>query len=89
MNVMTSNTMNRHLAGSPTTDQIGSPRYPTTFTERLLILITFLIFPMQFYVPTVGGLSILFIMFVVLAAYLLLNRPLILPDFFWFGVNGR
>ena len=50
-------------------------RYPTTAPERVLLMATIALLPMQQLLPIVGGISSLYFIFVVLAAYLLLNRP--------------
>src|SRR5438034_6011231 len=50
-------------------------RYPTTAPERVLLMATIALLPMQQLLPIVGGISSLYLIFVVLAAYLLLNRP--------------
>ena len=50
----------------------------TTTTERYLLGATVLILPLQNYLPTLGGLSVGFIIFGMLAGYLVLYRPGIL-----------
>jgi hypothetical protein len=54
------------------------PAPKTTLIERLLLMSTIIFLPLQDridYLPRVGGLAIMFIMFGVLAFYIVLNRP--------------
>jgi len=46
----------------------------TTRAERLLLLGTILLLPLENHIPSLGGFSILFIAFAVLAAYIMINR---------------
>lgn len=46
----------------------------TTRTERLLILISIVLLPLQDHFPTVAGASVSFLIFVALGAYVFLNR---------------
>lgn len=75
MNVIANKARVRRLEGSPTVHQRVLLEYPTTLTERLLLMSTIILLPMQNYFSTVAGLSIMRIMFAVMALYLLLNRP--------------
>lgn len=47
----------------------------TTLVERFLLFITPVLLPLQEQVPTVAGMSIMFLIFGVLGAYVILNRP--------------
>ncbi|WP_447968814.1 O-antigen ligase family protein [Nitrospira sp. M1] len=49
-------------------------RCKTTRVEQLLLMITISILPLQIHLPTIGGASILFIMFLIMGSYLLLRR---------------
>ena len=49
-------------------------RYPTTAVERLLLTITIVSLPLQDHLPTVAGFSVLYLMFVVLACYVVCER---------------
>jgi hypothetical protein len=48
---------------------------PTTTVERFLLLVTIAIFPLQSYIPTLAGISAMFIIFAGLGVYVLLFRP--------------
>jgi len=48
--------------------------FRTTAAERMLIFTTVVLLPLENHLPAVGGLSALFLMFVVLAVYIGLNR---------------
>jgi O-Antigen ligase len=48
--------------------------YPTTTVERFLLMATTVLLPLQDHIPAVAGFSIMFIMFAILAGYILLNR---------------
>ena len=50
-------------------------RHPTTRIERFLLIATIVVLPLQDYIPPMAGFSVLFIVFVVLATYVFLNRP--------------
>lgn len=47
----------------------------TTLLERLLILITIVILPLENHFPAVGGMSVSFLIFATLAVYVAVNRP--------------
>lgn len=47
----------------------------TTFIEKLLLISTIIILPLENHIPTVGGRSVVFILFAVIACYVCLNRP--------------
>jgi hypothetical protein len=48
---------------------------PTTTVERLLLMAMIVIFPLEAYLPVVGGFSTTYIMFAVSAGYVLVHRP--------------
>ncbi len=50
----------------------------TSRIERLLIFITLVTLPLQYYIPTIGGFTISFIMFLLLAIFQFLKRPSII-----------
>jgi hypothetical protein len=50
------------------------PPPPTTTVERILLMALIAALPIEDHIPTVGGFSILFILFGVLAAYVFANR---------------
>ena len=52
--------------------------YPTTFIERLLLMATIVLVPLQEYIPNVAGASAVWIMFAAIGGYLALNRANIL-----------
>ena len=49
--------------------------YATTRVERTALFSIVVLLPLQDYLPTISGLSTLWIMFAILGAYVLLNRP--------------
>ncbi len=52
----------------------------TTPVERFLLLTTILVTPLENYFPVVAGMTISFLMFAVLAVYIIVNRPRILAE---------
>ncbi len=52
----------------------GQPFPRSTPAERGLLLATVMLLPLENHVPNIGGLSIIFAMFLVLAAYVVINR---------------
>jgi O-Antigen ligase len=50
-------------------------QYHTTTIERLLLMATAVIIPLEHHLPAIVGFSIPYIMFAILAGYTLLNRP--------------
>jgi len=73
---MMKDTKNRRFGSLPRVSERDSRQCPTTRFERLLLVSTILLFPLsQRFIPTVAGFSSLWIMFAVLAGYLVLNRP--------------
>jgi len=46
----------------------------TTAAERFLLLVTVALLPLENHLPSIGGFSIIFLMFLVLAAYIAVNR---------------
>ena len=51
------------------------PQYPTTATDRFLLMMTIVLLPLHSNLPEVGGVSTLFIIFGVLGFFLVLCRP--------------
>jgi len=49
-------------------------KYPTTCIERFLLMATIILLPLQDHIPSVAGFSIMFIVFGVLASYVILCR---------------
>jgi hypothetical protein len=49
-------------------------KYPTTTFERFLLIITYIILPLQDHLPAIAGYSIMYLWFGVLAVYVLLCR---------------
>jgi hypothetical protein len=47
----------------------------TTVTERLLLMVTITLLPLQDHFPSIAGFSIMYILFGLLAGYIFLNRP--------------
>jgi hypothetical protein len=58
------------------------PHSPTTRPERFLLLATILLLPLETHIRPVPGFSLLFFIFVLLAGYVIVNRPHIL-DRIW------
>lgn len=48
---------------------------PTTLVERSLLFSCIVVLPMQDYFPAIAGMSVSFLLFAVLAAYVIMNRP--------------
>lgn len=61
--------------GKSTAAPYVSSHLHTTLFERFLLFITPVLLPLQEQVPTVAGMSVMFLMFAVLSAYVILNRP--------------
>ena len=65
------------LAGNPdlsVSKQGKSLRYPTTILDRLLLMGTIILLPLEDHLPTIAGFSVLFILFGVLGLYNILFR---------------
>ncbi len=75
MNVIVNNTRVRRLDVGPSVFQRAMPQFPTTRTERFLLMGIIVLLPAENYIPTVAGLSIMRIAIGVLAGYILLNCP--------------
>jgi hypothetical protein len=56
----------------------GRSNPKTTFIEKILLVITIIILPMENGLPTVGGRSVVFLLFAVIGCYVFLNRLQIL-----------
>ena len=66
------------VSGAPTTGQNMLPQSRTTWTERFLLVTTIILLPLQAHIPSVAGISVMFLIFAALAAYIIVNRPHIL-----------
>lgn len=64
----------------PVEVRYSSSRSRISWVEQVLIFGTIVIIPLQNHLPTVAGMSAVFLLFGVLAAYLILNRPRILAQ---------
>jgi hypothetical protein len=53
----------------------GQRQPPTTTIERLLLMATIVIFPLEPYLPVFGGVTTPYIVFAISAGYVLLHRP--------------
>ena len=62
----------------PVEVRYGSPRSPVSSVEQVLIFATIVILPLQNHIPSVAGMSVTFLLFGALAAYVIVNRPRIL-----------
>ena len=65
-------------SGAPAAVQNLSHQSRTTLVERVLIVITIAILPLENQFPTVAGMSASFLIFAVLGAYVIVNRPRVL-----------
>jgi hypothetical protein len=74
--------LGRRPIGAPTAARNVLPHCRTTRPERFLLLTTIIVLPLEFHIPTVAGFSSLFLMFAMLAGYVIVNRPHIL-DRIW------
>lgn len=63
------------LGAAQAADRRVLPQNSTSRTERLLIFTAIVILPLQNHFPAVAGMSILFLVFGALAAYVILSRP--------------
>ena len=54
---------------------IKQPIPRTTPAERFLLFTTPILLPLQEHIPTLAGMSVMFLIFAVLGAYVILNRP--------------
>jgi O-antigen ligase len=52
--------------------------YTTSPMERFLIMTTIVILPLQDHIPSIAGFSVMWVLFALLAGYVLLNRPSLL-----------
>jgi hypothetical protein len=62
------------VSGAPTAVRYILPQSSTSLAERFLLLMVMIIFPLSNTIPTVAGMSILFLIYGVLAAYTIVNR---------------
>jgi hypothetical protein len=51
------------------------PKSSSTLVERFLLMTAIVILPLENHIPTVAGMSVSFLIFVALAAYVIMNRP--------------
>jgi hypothetical protein len=49
--------------------------HPTTAVERLLLVVTVVLLPLQDHMPVIGGFSMLYLIFGVIGTYVLIRRP--------------
>ncbi len=68
------------ISETPTHLQYGPPRSRISRVEQVLIFSTITIIPLENNLPTVAGISTVFLLFGALAAYVILNRPRILAE---------
>jgi len=61
--------------GVPIKGRDTGPQSCTTLAERFLLLAAIIIVPLEKHIPTVAGMSVSFLVFAVLAAYVIVNRP--------------
>lgn len=61
-------------SGAPTTVQCNLPQSRTTRAERFLLFISVVALPLQDYFPAVSGMSVMFLIFGALGAYVIVNR---------------
>ena len=61
-------------AAAPPVVQSAPLHYPTTATERLLLMAPIILLPLQHHIPDVAGISSLFIVFGLLVIYVFANR---------------
>lgn len=62
------------------------PQSGTTPTERVLLLVAMTTLPLEKHLPTVAGMSLSFLIFAVLAAYIIVNRPRALGEIWYHPV---
>jgi hypothetical protein len=72
--------------GEPAAARYILPQSRTTLGERFLLLIAMLTLPLENYFPTVAGMTISFLMFAMLAAYIIVNRPRVLGKIWYHPV---
>jgi hypothetical protein len=61
--------------GKPAAVRNILPYSPTTLVERSLLLVCIVVLPMQDYFPSIAGMSVSFLLFAILAVYVIVNRP--------------
>lgn len=62
------------------------PQSGTTPVERFLLLVAMTTLPLEKHLPTVAGMSLSFLIFAVLAAYIIVNRPRALGEIWYHPV---
>lgn len=62
------------IDGAPTSVRPGLPQSRTTRFEQFVLCATVVVLPLQEYVPSVAGMSIIFLIYCMLAAYVIVNR---------------
>lgn len=61
-------------SGEPAADRYSLTQSRTTQAERFLLLIAIVILPLQDYFPALAGMSVMFLVYAALAAYVIMNR---------------
>lgn len=61
-------------SGASTAERGILPQPPTTRTERVLLLMSIILLPLQDYFPAVAGMSLMFLVYGVLATYVIVMR---------------
>jgi hypothetical protein len=64
----------RRLKSIRQTTPLGNVARATTPVERFLLLATVVVLPLQDHIPSIAGFSIVYVIFLVLAGYVLMNR---------------
>ncbi len=66
------------VSGQPAAVRYSLPQSRTTLVERFLLFVAMMILPLENYFPTVAGMTVNFLMFALLAAYIIANRTRVL-----------
>lgn len=74
------------VSGAPIARRDILPQSRTTLAERLLLVTAMIILPLEKHIPTVAGMSVSFIIFAVLAVYVIVNRPRTLGEIWYHPV---
>lgn len=62
-------------SGAPSAARYILPHCPTTRAEQYLLLTAIILMPLEYQIPTVAGMSIMFLVFGVFAAFVIVTRP--------------
>ena len=73
-------------SGAPSAARNILPQYPTTRAEQYLLLTAIILMPLEYHIPTVAGMSIMFLVFGAFAAFVIVNRPHILGKIWYHPV---